>query len=401
MWSTMKEELDKRFEGRWEEFKTQGPGDAIQLARSAALDPSFHLIVSVGGDGTHNEVLNGLLSSHEVLSSSSTFSTTFSPTSSTTFSTTSSSSSSSPVSSGPGSRTGSPGLSEGEEREEGEERVMGLRETGKMPALGFIPVGTGGDLRRTLFEEEMADFSALDYLSLLEGPSSSLLALDVGLVEYTPFSLSPVGPKGSSPSSPSSSSSGVPLVSLGSLSPSPVHRRYFLNISSCGISGAICDAANKSSKAFGGFFTFFVQTCYQSLVWKNKQVKWRLGPQSGEGGESSEGPDSSRHPWISGNLFQLVIANGKYFGGGMKVAPDAKVNDGLFDVIAFCDVGVMDASILVKTYTGTHTSNPNGQKVRVHPSNFVEADLVSPSPSPPLFFFFSFADGVNCCSFAL
>ena len=33
-----------------------------------------------------------------------------------------------------------------------------------------------------------------------------------------------------------------------------------------------------------------------------------------------------------------MIANGRYFGGGMKIAPDADPPDGLFDVVALGDL---------------------------------------------------------------
>ncbi len=33
----------------------------------------------------------------------------------------------------------------------------------------------------------------------------------------------------------------------------------------------------------------------------------------------------------------LVIANARYFGGGMKIAPDAKLTDGKFDVVGVGD----------------------------------------------------------------
>jgi len=48
------------------------------------------------------------------------------------------------------------------------------------------------------------------------------------------------------------------------------------------------------------------------------------------------------------------MANGKYFGGGMSVAPDAELDDGLFDVMIFKDIGVTDVSLLPRVYRGTH-----------------------------------------------
>ncbi|MDQ3806321.1 MAG: diacylglycerol kinase family lipid kinase, partial [Acidobacteriota bacterium] len=51
----------------------------------------------------------------------------------------------------------------------------------------------------------------------------------------------------------------------------------------------------------------------------------------------------------------FAVANARFFGGGMKIAPAAKLDDGLFDVVA---VGDMDALTIFKNsyrlYLGTH-----------------------------------------------
>ncbi len=55
------------------------------------------------------------------------------------------------------------------------------------------------------------------------------------------------------------------------------------------------------------------------------------------------------------NTINFCVANAKYFGGGMKIAPDAKLDDGLFDVINIGDIRT--AKVLLNAYTlysGTH-----------------------------------------------
>ncbi len=37
----------------------------------------------------------------------------------------------------------------------------------------------------------------------------------------------------------------------------------------------------------------------------------------------------------------LCIANARFFGGGMKIAPEAKLADGQFDVITIGDLGLL------------------------------------------------------------
>lgn len=47
----------------WEERATTGPGDAIRIA--AEVGPGFSAVIAAGGDGTINEVVNGLVALHE------------------------------------------------------------------------------------------------------------------------------------------------------------------------------------------------------------------------------------------------------------------------------------------------------------------------------------------------
>ena len=43
-------------------------------------------------------------------------------------------------------------------------------------------------------------------------------------------------------------------------------------------------------------------------------------------------------PWLESPVVNVTIANGRYFGGGMQIAPDADPADGLFDVVAVGDL---------------------------------------------------------------
>jgi len=47
-------------------YETQGPQDAIEAARNAAKD-GYDIVVAVGGDGTLNEVLNGIVGTEAIL----------------------------------------------------------------------------------------------------------------------------------------------------------------------------------------------------------------------------------------------------------------------------------------------------------------------------------------------
>jgi len=75
-------------------------------------------------------------------------------------------------------------------------------------------------------------------------------------------------------------------------------------------------------------------------------------------------------------LVNVAIANGQYFGGGMKIAPDASPNDGLFDVIAMHDLTrVQVASFSPRVYQGTHLGQPG---VRFAQGSLIEAESLLP-----------------------
>ena len=53
------------------------------------------------------------------------------------------------------------------------------------------------------------------------------------------------------------------------------------------------------------------------------------------------------------------MANGGYFGGGMRVAPEASLNDNLLDVVVIGDIGKFELlKALPTVYNGTHITHP-------------------------------------------
>lgn len=55
----------------------------------------------------------------------------------------------------------------------------------------------------------------------------------------------------------------------------------------------------------------------------------------------------------------LTVANGPSYGGGMKVCPDAKLNDGLFDVMVLGKVSRTELlKVFPKVYSGRHVGHP-------------------------------------------
>jgi len=67
----------------------------------------------------------------------------------------------------------------------------------------------------------------------------------------------------------------------------------------------------------------------------------------------------------SGRMHDVVVANGRFHGGAMKLAPEAEPDDGLFDVLLIGDVNKLDfVTTAPKLYRGTHLAHPKVDLVR-------------------------------------
>jgi len=136
---------------------------------------------------------------------------------------------------------------------------------------------------------------------------------------------------------------------------------YFANVASLGMSGAVAQRANSMSKALGGRLTFFYALAREFVSWRNTEVRVRL-----DGAERS------------GRMHDVVVANGRFHGGGMKVTPDAATDDGLFDVLLIGDVSKLDfVTTAPKLYRGTHVTHP---KVEILRSAWAEVEADLPLP---------------------
>jgi diacylglycerol kinase (ATP) len=221
---------------------SERPGHLIQLARRA-VDEGARLVVAVGGDGTLNEVVNGI--------------------------------------------------------------------AGSDVELATIPLGTGMDFGRTYgiptrFEDAVR--VAVD---------GAIRPIDAGRVRYRTWE-------------------GTDA------------ERWFANVGSVGMSGAVAQRANGMSKALGGRVTFFYALTRVFFEWENTEVRVQLD-------------DGERR----GRMHDVIVANGVWHGGGMKLAPDAAPDDGAFDVVLIGDVSKVDfMTTAPKLYKGRHVGHPKIEIVR-------------------------------------
>lgn len=131
--------------------------------------------------------------------------------------------------------------------------------------------------------------------------------------------------------------------------------RWYANVGSVGMSGAVAQRANGMSKALGGKVTFFYALTRVFLEWENTEVTVRLD-------------DGERR----GRMHDVVVANGVWHGGGMMLAPDAVPDDGKLEVVLIGDVSKLDfLTTAPKIYRGRHVHHP---KVEVRKSARVEVD---------------------------
>lgn len=235
-----------------ETILSQRPGHLAEVARDAAADT---LLVVVGGDGTLNEVVNGV--------------------------------------------------------------------AGTGAELAVLPAGTGQDFGRTHGIPTRFDEAVRVVLS------GQPRTIDLGRVRYR--------------------------THTGEA------ERWFANVGSVGMSGAVAARANSMSKAFGGRTTFFYALVREFLGWRNTEVTVTLD------GEERRG-----------RMHDVIVANGRWHGGGMKLAPDASWDDGLFDVVLIGDVNKLDfVTTAPKLYSGRHLAHP---KIEVIRSRTVAVDAPVPLP---------------------
>ena len=254
------EDALRRYELVHEILLTRSRGHATELARAAAAD-GVDVIAVVGGDGTLNEVVQAYVDAK-----------------------------------------GQP--------------VKG-------PDLALVPVGTGGDFKRTLGLSGALD-EAVGRIR-----HGSRRPVDLGILRLV-------------------SHAGGEAV------------HAFVNITSFGMGGLVDSIVNAGPKWLGGKAAFFVATVRAMTQYTNANVRVRVDGAT----------------WFEGPVFNVAVANGRFFGGGMMIAPQADPSDGRFELVALGDLSKLEVmGFTSKIYKGAHLSSPG---VRVTSGTRVEAEAVHP-----------------------
>lgn len=172
--------------------------------------------------------------------------------------------------------------------------------------LGFVPLGTGSDFARSLG-----------------------LGLGGGAVEVL-------------------RQGTVRLVDLGRIDMDPPHgqpgTRYFANVAFGGLGVETNEYARRAPKFLSGFGAYLVGALRSIVSHRSKPVSLTL----------DDGPP------IAGPMGIVAVANNRYFGAGMLLAPDAQPDDGFFDVLWLGHVTRrrLLVDLLPKIYRGAHVRHP-------------------------------------------
>jgi diacylglycerol kinase (ATP) len=255
-----------------ETAKTRAAGEATQIAREA-YGRGFRKFLAVGGDGTSYEIVNGLF---------------------------------------PESRAQVLGVGSQEASETEDE----------IPALGFLPLGTGNSFLRD-FEDVASSESGLEHaLRALEARRSR--ACDVLRLTHKDGAI------------------------------------YYINLLTLGFAADVAALRHRRFQGLGQFgYLLSIFLCLARLERRSFPVRF----------------DNQREFDARPCLF-LAFNNSKFTGGTMMIAPDAVTDDGLIEYVRWGPIGRLGLiRNLTTLYDGSHTRHPLAER---HAVRRVEFQLDEP-----------------------
>jgi diacylglycerol kinase (ATP) len=208
------------------------------------------------------------------------------------------------------------------------------RHLGQLVRLGLpvlvVPAGSGNDFARALGLRRVRDsLGAWRRFCGSAGNTENVRTIDLGII--------------------------APLECAGE-SPAPHGPQYFCSVAGVGLDGEVAQHANglpRWLRGHGGYLLSLAPTIFTFAALPMKI----LTAAEGNGADTDE-----RAGWIARcdqPTILAAFANTPWYGGGMKIAPRAKMDDGLLDV---CIVGAIDRLRLLRlfptVYNGNHLNVP-------------------------------------------
>ena len=228
---------------------TQRKKHAIELAKQAT-EKGCEYMIAVGGDGTLNEVINGML--------------------------------------------------------------QAKIPANEYPAIGLLPHGSANDFARTA----RISNSIAALIELIQSNTTQKIDLGKIIIQQTQ------------------------------------ETRYFINIVGVGLGTEVAQNLEQSSSVLGPGFNYFKHIIKGFLSYVKKEVSCT----------------SSTWQW-KGKLLQMAVANGRYLGNAICIAPDAKLTDGQFQVAIFGDLSIWD-------YLKNHGNLKKGVKINLPQVSYHNANEV-------------------------
>lgn len=168
------------------------------------------------------------------------------------------------------------------------EVINGVLTSGFSPIVGLLPMGSANDFAKTLDGPKKLS----EVFACIK--DESFLQIDIGNIKYQ-------------------------------TEKNDTSEKFFINISDLGIGADVVKRVNKSSRLLGPSIIFYKAILQSFLTYKNMSLTCKTDD------------------WVwSGKLNSFVMANGKFFGNGMCVAPDADPESGIFQVVIIGDITIYD-----------------------------------------------------------
>ena len=197
----------------------------------------------------------------------------------------------------------------------------------KKPELGIVGQGTGGDFRKTLGIEHRLD----RYIEAIASGKKR-------------------------------------KIDVGKFSGGGKDEHYFVNILSVGMGGLVDKYVATAPRQLGGKAAYFGASLKALLTARLGHVKCTV---------TNDGK-TEEHALRS---YMIAICNGRFFGGGMKVAPMAEVGDATFELVALGATSKIGFALTSGSiYSGDHIRQPGtvhlrGQKFRLELVNSSAKDV--------------------------
>ncbi|MEP6755315.1 MAG: diacylglycerol kinase family protein [Chthonomonadales bacterium] len=199
---------------------------------------------------------------------------------------------------------------------------------GGVSPLGIIPLGTGNDFVRTV---GIPQDLKLAVQTLFNGV---LQPLDIGTVNGLPF----------------------------------------INVARSGFDAVVAERVNRGFRYLKGAAAYNAGILSTLFRFKPSNVKIIIDDQVWEG-----------------RAMLCSVANAQYYGGGMRIAPNAQIDDGLLDLVILKETGLLEFLLAFpRVFKGTHIDHPKitilqGRNIRVvtDPPQpiFVDGEVIGKTPA--------------------